>query len=117
MGATPSTKDSALNDANTLASVYAAMDHMDRALESAPLHLRRKIEPTTRWGDHEYHYTVEQAARILNLSRDSVRRLFMSEPGVIVIESPRKRYKRTYRTLRIPASVFGRVYNRLKVKA
>ena len=45
------------------------------------------------------------------LSEDVVRRLFEKEPGVLVIESAR-RYKRRYRTLRVPESVVQRVHKK-----
>ena len=40
------------------------------------------------------------------------RRIFLNEPGVIVICCPRKG-RRVYRTLRIPEHVFQRVLTRL----
>jgi len=60
----------------------------------------------------QQHFTVEQIARNRNLSADTIRKLFVDEPGVIVISKP-KRFKRTYRVLRIPASVERRVFARL----
>jgi hypothetical protein len=60
----------------------------------------------------EQHFTVEQIARNRNLSADTIRKLFVDEPGVIVITKP-KRFRRTYRVLRIPASVERRVFARL----
>ena len=56
--------------------------------------------------------TVTEVAERLKVKPDTVRRLFMNEPGVIVIGFPRKG-KRVYRTLRIPASVYQRVVTRL----
>lgn len=64
----------------------------------------------------EKHYSVEEIAETLNLGRDSVRRLFLGEPGVVMIQRPKKKYKRSYRTLRIPESVFRRVYRRLTIQ-
>jgi hypothetical protein len=61
----------------------------------------------------EPHYSVERVAEMWDLSRDSVRRLFLDEPGVLRISRPGSRYKRTYRTLRIPETVVNRVYRRL----
>ncbi len=58
----------------------------------------------------EPHYTIDQVAEMWNLSRDSVRRLFLSAEGVLKITRPGNRYKRTYVTLRIPESVLNRVY-------
>jgi hypothetical protein len=57
----------------------------------------------------EQHFTVEQIAKNRNLSADFIRRLFIDEPGVIVISKPNRR-RRRYRVLRIPASVEKRVF-------
>jgi len=56
--------------------------------------------------------TIVDVAERLKVNEDTVRRLFLNEPGVIVICFPRKG-KRVYRTLRIPESVFQRVLTRL----
>lgn len=56
--------------------------------------------------------TIVDVAERLKVNEDTVRRLFLNEPGVIVICFPRKG-KRVYRTLRIPESVFRRVVTRL----
>jgi hypothetical protein len=56
--------------------------------------------------------TVAEIAERLKLNHETARRLFMNEPGVIVICNPRKG-KRVYRTLRIPAGVYERVVTRL----
>lgn len=55
--------------------------------------------------------TVSEVAERLKVNEDTVRRIFMSEPGVIVIYRPRKG-RRQYRTLRIPEPVFRRVMTR-----
>jgi hypothetical protein len=55
--------------------------------------------------------TVSDIAGRLKLNEETVRRLFISEPGVIVIYRPRKG-RRQYRTLRIPLHVFQRVLTR-----
>lgn len=60
----------------------------------------------------EHCFTVADVAERLKVKPDTVRRLFMNEPGVIVIWFPRKG-KRAYRTLRIPVSVYQRVVTRL----
>ncbi len=57
-------------------------------------------------------FTVAEIAKKLKIETDTVRRLFGSEPGVIVITSADSR-KRLYRTLRIPANVLLRVLTRL----
>lgn len=56
--------------------------------------------------------TIAEVADRLKVNEDTVRRLFVNEPGVIVICFPRKG-KRVYRTLRIPESVLRRVLTRL----
>ena len=56
--------------------------------------------------------TIVEVAEWLKVNEDTVRRLFLNEPGVIVICFPRKG-KRVYRTLRIPEDVFQRVLTRL----
>jgi hypothetical protein len=53
-------------------------------------------------------FTIENASK----KPDTIRRLFLTEPGVIVISAPRKG-RRVYRTLRIPISVYQRVLTRL----
>ncbi len=60
----------------------------------------------------ERHYTVAEIAKIWNLSRDVVRKLFENEPGVFVIGNDGSRSKRGYHTLRIPESVAERVHRR-----
>jgi transcriptional regulator GlxA family with amidase domain len=69
------------------------------------------MEPQNQQLSREPHLTVEQVARRRNLSSDTVRRLFLTEPGVIVIKTP-KPHKRVYRSLRIPESVEQRVFGR-----
>ena len=56
--------------------------------------------------------TLSEVAERLKVNEDTARRLFVNEPGVVVICFPRKG-KRVYRTLRIPDSVFRRVLTRL----
>jgi transcriptional regulator GlxA family with amidase domain len=57
----------------------------------------------------ERHHSVAELAQQWNLSRDTIRRMFENEPGVVVF-SGRKLNKRIYRTLRIPESVAKRKY-------
>lgn len=56
--------------------------------------------------------TVREVAERLKVNEETVRRLFLNEPGVIVICFPR-RGRRVYRTLRIPDAVLKRVLSRL----
>jgi hypothetical protein len=63
----------------------------------------------------EQHYRVEQIAARLNISPETIRRMFWDEPGVVKWSRPRSKYRRSYTTILIPASVFARVYRRLQV--
>ena len=61
----------------------------------------------------EAFYTPKEIAEQLKLSTDKVIRLFEKEPGVMVIGNEGTKYKRRYRTLRIPESAVERVQRRL----
>ncbi len=67
------------------------------------------MEPILR--DDEACLTVREIAERLKVDDETVRRLFVNEPGVIVICRPRKGI-RVYRTLRIPQHLFQRVVTR-----
>ena len=58
-------------------------------------------------------FTVKEVAARTGLSERTVIRLFEREPGVLIIERAEERFKRRYRTIRIPRWVFERVYRRL----
>jgi hypothetical protein len=60
---------------------------------------------------NERFFTVAEVAEQLKVNEETVRRMFIHEPGVLVICFPRKG-RRVYRTLRIPESVFLRVLTR-----
>ena len=59
------------------------------------------------------YYSVKEISDLLNLSQDSVRKLFQNEPGVLVLGDQSSKYKRRYTTLRIPESVLRRVLRRM----
>ena len=61
----------------------------------------------------ERHYSVQEVAELWNLCENSVRAIFKEEPGVVQIERPRSRWKRSYSTIRIPQSVLERVHHRM----
>jgi hypothetical protein len=67
--------------------------------------------------ESERHFTAREVAEAWNLSQDTIYRLFVNEPGVLLLVSERKKYRRTRRTLRIPESVKNRVYRRLQSAA
>jgi len=59
----------------------------------------------------ERHYTVAEIAAMWNLGKDTVRRMFQSEPEILVLgDSNPRRQRRSYKTLRIPESVVERVH-------
>lgn len=61
----------------------------------------------------EQHFTIAQIAELWGVSKDTVRRLFAKEPGVLVFGcSENRAHKRRYTTLRIPESVVERVRRR-----
>jgi hypothetical protein len=62
----------------------------------------------------ERHYSTAEIGELWSLSTDVVRKLFESEPGVIVIGDPAPRGKRLYRTFQVPQSVVERVHRRLQ---
>jgi hypothetical protein len=76
----------------------------------------RSTERKARMPQHvdvnEQCLTVAEVGERLHVKDDTVRRLFMNEPGVSVICFPHKG-RRLYRTLRIPVSVYARVVTRL----
>lgn len=61
----------------------------------------------------EMYLTVAEVAERLKVNDETVRRLFLNEPDVVVICFPR-RGRRVYRTLRIPDRVFRRVVTRMQ---
>ena len=58
---------------------------------------------------NEQYLTVAEVAQMLDVSRDTVRRMCAEEPGVINVRSKIRRSGRPYRVLRIPRSVLERV--------
>jgi hypothetical protein len=60
-------------------------------------------------------YTIAQVTVLTGFSRQTVARLFESEPGVLIVSRPETMHKRRYRSIRIPSVVYERVLRRLKV--
>jgi len=60
----------------------------------------------------ELHYKPAQLAKLWGFNSDKVRDWFQDEPGVLIEDHPEKLHKRGYKSMRIPASVAARVYNR-----
>ena len=64
---------------------------------------------------NEKHYSVVELAKLWALSERTIRRMFESEPGVLCWGSSERRFKRGYKTLRIPETVMLRVHRRLRI--
>lgn len=65
---------------------------------------------------NEEVYSVDDVTRMTGFSRHTVTRIFEREPGVIVLKRPEAMHKRSYRSIRIPRSVYERVVGRLTVR-
>ncbi len=66
---------------------------------------------------NEQFRTVAEVAEMLGLSKDTVRRLFADEQGVIDLgRHEPTRGKRRYRVLRIPSAVVARFLERRSMK-
>jgi hypothetical protein len=62
-------------------------------------------------------FTPQELAKLWKFHPKTIQRLFRDEPGVLVYgEENRRDRKRDYITIRIPASVAQRVYERLMRK-
>jgi hypothetical protein len=62
----------------------------------------------------ERHYSVAEIVQMWGLSEKTIRRIFADEPDVLDYSHPEMRFKRGYRTLRIPESVVQRVHRRMR---
>lgn len=62
----------------------------------------------------ERHYTVKEVSELWHLDAKMVRKLFANEPGVVSLGSCESRYRRPYRTLRIPESVMLAVNHKMR---
>jgi len=71
---------------------------------------RVKIESAHVAGQN---YTVKELAALWGFSTDKIRELFEDEPGVLKVQSPTKRGKRPYASIRIPEPVAARVQRRM----
>jgi hypothetical protein len=66
----------------------------------------------------EPHFSVQVLAEMWRLDESTIRRIFEDAPGVLRLANERRRSgKREYVTLRIPASVAQREYERRIVAA
>lgn len=70
--------------------------------------------PQGSFGPAERHYSPSEVAERWNLNAETIRRIFQDEPGILVFQSPVKKGRRPYKTIRIPESVLERVHRRLQ---
>lgn len=63
----------------------------------------------------EKHYSVSELAMLWGLSERTIRRMFENEPGVLCWGSSESRFKRGYKTLRVPETVMLRVHRQLRI--
>lgn len=60
----------------------------------------------------ERHFSPQELAKVWALNPRTIRDIFRDEPGVLKVGREGRRSKRAYVTLRIPATVAQRVYER-----
>jgi hypothetical protein len=66
--------------------------------------------------DPNYCYSVKELALVWNMSAESIRRLFLREPGTLIFKFS-STGRRTYRNIRVPGTVALRVQRRMTVIA
>ena len=87
----------------------AAQEQEANLVARGPLPPEAKLGGIAMWGLDEPPYTLDEAARLLGISRWTALRLFEGEEGVLIIAVLGARRK----TRRIPRHVFNRVLNRI----
>jgi hypothetical protein len=80
------------------------------AMANTPVHPALVESPTAA----ERHYSPSEVAVLWRFNVETIRRLFQNEAGVMVLQSPVRKWKRPYKTIRIPHSVLERVRARLQ---
>ncbi len=100
-----------------------SLTHVSRSERSGPLD-RIPSASAVRANDPadlsalEPHFSVQVLAEMWRLDESTIRRIFEDAPGVLRLANERRRNgKREYVTLRIPASVAQREYQRRIVAA
>jgi hypothetical protein len=87
----------------------AAQEQEANLVARGPLPPEAKLGGIAMWGLDEPPYTLDEAARLLGISRWTALRLFEGEEGVLIIAVLGARRK----TRRIPRHVFNRVLSRI----
>jgi hypothetical protein len=71
------------------------------------------MKPNPPSDPFERHFTPKQLAELWGFDPNTIRRMFIDEPGVLKVgKQVRRDGKRPYVSLRIPGSVAKRVYDR-----
>lgn len=81
--------------------------------QTAPLETTRDY-PANSLAALEKHYSVADLAKLWLFSENTVRRIFINEPGVLKLVHQETRYKRRYTSLRIPEHIAKQVHRRLQ---
>lgn len=88
---------------------------MELQVESAHVAANGVERPATlSFPAMERHYTVAELSKLWYFSENTIRRLFVKEPGVIKIAHPQTKLKRGYISMRIPERIAQRVHRRLQ---
>jgi hypothetical protein len=58
----------------------------------------------------EKHFTPAELGRVWHVSSNTVRRWCEEFGGVLVIDRPEERFKRAYKSVRIPESTAAKIY-------
>jgi hypothetical protein len=74
----------------------------------------QKKTPPANDSAFERHYTVQEVSELWHLDAKMVRKIFANEPGVVSLGSDEGRYRRAYKTLRIPESVMLIVHRKMR---
>jgi hypothetical protein len=77
--------------------------------------LRLDVEQSAILAD-ERHYTPSELAKMWGVSVQTIREVFKNEDGVLKLGKDGTRFRRGYKTLRIPHSVVERVHTRLSAQ-
>jgi hypothetical protein len=88
-------------------------DDLSRTPFDATAHAAVELSPGGPTPE-ERHHTPSEVADFWQVDVEMIRRIFRDEPGVMVLQSPQKKGKRPYKTIRIPQSVLERVHKRLQ---
>ena len=86
-------------------------------MKSNKKEIRSEFDPSINAGrdrSTEKHYSVAELATTWNLSKNTIRRMFENEPGVLKWGRDEGRFRRRYSTLRIPETVVSRVHRQLE---